>query len=148
MARNKALEGVVTEPAWRSKPSHYLVAQDDEMIPPPAQRMMAKRAGAQVAEAPASVPVVHHARFLLVYGCSLVNDGVAGCIHHPSRLLSLSWRRCGRGAGSRSSCWQLSIRSHLPHFWKVSPYPNGATTCVVELRFPQTICETASPDEL
>lgn len=50
----EALDGVVTEPAWRSKPSHYLVAQDDQMIPPPAQRMMAKRAGAQVTEAPGS----------------------------------------------------------------------------------------------
>jgi pimeloyl-ACP methyl ester carboxylesterase len=50
----EALQGVVTEPAWRSKPSHYLVATDDGMIPPPAQRMMAKRAGAQVTEAQGS----------------------------------------------------------------------------------------------
>ena len=33
-----ALGGAVTEPAWRSKPSWYLVATDDRMIPPPAQR--------------------------------------------------------------------------------------------------------------
>ena len=37
-------------PAWRSKPSWYLVASDDRMIPPPAQRFMAERAGATVAE--------------------------------------------------------------------------------------------------
>ena len=31
-----ALDGAVTEPAWKSKPSWYLVATDDKMIPPPA----------------------------------------------------------------------------------------------------------------
>jgi pimeloyl-ACP methyl ester carboxylesterase len=46
----KALGGKVTVPAWKSKPSYYLVASDDHMIPPPAQRAMAKRAGAQVVE--------------------------------------------------------------------------------------------------
>jgi pimeloyl-ACP methyl ester carboxylesterase len=45
-----ALNGAVTEPAWRSKPSWYLVSKDDKMIPPPAQRIMAKRAGATVTE--------------------------------------------------------------------------------------------------
>ena len=49
-----ALAGAVSEPAWRKKPSWYLVATDDRMIPPPAQRAMAERAGATVAEAPAS----------------------------------------------------------------------------------------------
>jgi pimeloyl-ACP methyl ester carboxylesterase len=46
-----ALNGVITEPAWRSKPSWYLVATDDRMIPPPAQQAMSKRAGATVVEA-------------------------------------------------------------------------------------------------
>jgi pimeloyl-ACP methyl ester carboxylesterase len=45
-----ALAGVVTEPAWRSKPTHYLVATADKMIPPPAQRAMAGRAQARVTE--------------------------------------------------------------------------------------------------
>ena len=49
-----ALAGTVSEPAWRSKPSWYLVATDDRMIPPPAQRAMAERAGANVSEAPGS----------------------------------------------------------------------------------------------
>jgi pimeloyl-ACP methyl ester carboxylesterase len=49
-----ALAGAVSEPAWRSKPSWYLVATDDRMIPPPAQRAMAERAGAAVTEAPGS----------------------------------------------------------------------------------------------
>jgi pimeloyl-ACP methyl ester carboxylesterase len=46
-----ALAGAVSDPAWRSKPSWYLVATDDRMIPPPAQRAMAERAGATVTEA-------------------------------------------------------------------------------------------------
>jgi pimeloyl-ACP methyl ester carboxylesterase len=45
-----ALQGVVSEPAWRSKPSWYLVATDDKMIPPDAQRAMSKRAGSTVVE--------------------------------------------------------------------------------------------------
>jgi pimeloyl-ACP methyl ester carboxylesterase len=49
-----ALAGAVSEPAWRQKPSWYLVATDDRMIPPPAQRAMAERAGATVTETPAS----------------------------------------------------------------------------------------------
>jgi len=50
----EALAGTITEPAWRTKPSWYLVATDDRMIPPDAQRAMAKRAGAQVSEVRAS----------------------------------------------------------------------------------------------
>lgn len=46
----EALAGKVTQPAWKSKPTYYLVASDDHMIPPPAQRAMAERAGATVAE--------------------------------------------------------------------------------------------------
>ena len=46
----EALAGAITEPAWRSKPSWYLVTADDRMIPADAQRMMAKRAGATVSE--------------------------------------------------------------------------------------------------
>ena len=49
-----ALNGKVTDPAWRSKPSWYLVASDDRMIPPPAQRAMAARAGSTTTEAPGS----------------------------------------------------------------------------------------------
>ncbi len=45
-----ALSGAITEPAWKTKPSWYLIATEDKMIPPPAQRFMAERAGATVAE--------------------------------------------------------------------------------------------------
>ena len=46
----EALGGTVTQPAWRAKPSWYLVATDDKMIPPAAQRAMSKRAGSTVVE--------------------------------------------------------------------------------------------------
>jgi pimeloyl-ACP methyl ester carboxylesterase len=45
-----ALSGTISEPAWRTKPSWYLVATDDRMIPPPAQRFMSQRAGSTVVE--------------------------------------------------------------------------------------------------
>jgi pimeloyl-ACP methyl ester carboxylesterase len=45
-----ALNGAVTEPAWRVKPSWYLVSTDDRMIPPDAQRAMSNRAGSTVVE--------------------------------------------------------------------------------------------------
>jgi pimeloyl-ACP methyl ester carboxylesterase len=45
-----ALSGTISEPAWRSKPSWYLVATEDRMIPPPAQREMSARAGSTVVE--------------------------------------------------------------------------------------------------
>jgi pimeloyl-ACP methyl ester carboxylesterase len=50
----RALEGAVSEPAWKSKPSWYLVATDDRMIPPPAQQFMSKRAGSTVVESKGS----------------------------------------------------------------------------------------------
>jgi pimeloyl-ACP methyl ester carboxylesterase len=49
-----ALGGSITEPAWRVKPSWYLIATDDRMIPPPAQRVMSERAGSTVVEAAGS----------------------------------------------------------------------------------------------
>src|SRR3954469_17885726 len=49
-----ALGGAITEPAWKTKPSWYLVVTDDRMIPPPAQRLMSERAGSTVVEVPGS----------------------------------------------------------------------------------------------
>ena len=46
----EALNGTISEPAWKTKPSWYLVVTEDQMIPAPAQRFMAKRAGSQVSE--------------------------------------------------------------------------------------------------
>jgi len=46
----EALAGTVSEAAWRTKPSWYLVSTEDKMIPPAAQRAMSKRAGSTVVE--------------------------------------------------------------------------------------------------
>ena len=46
----EALNGTISHAAWRAKPSWYLVATEDKMIPPPAQRFMAGRAGSTVVE--------------------------------------------------------------------------------------------------
>ena len=49
-----ALGGTISEPAWRNKPSWYLLTTEDRMIPPEAQQMMSGRAGATVEEVAAS----------------------------------------------------------------------------------------------
>src|SRR6266478_3428011 len=49
-----ALSGTISEAAWRTKPSWYLIATQDKMIPPPAQRFMSERAGSTVVEAAGS----------------------------------------------------------------------------------------------
>ncbi len=46
----EAQGGTISEPAWKTRPSWYLVTIDDKMIPPPAQRFMSKRAGSTVVE--------------------------------------------------------------------------------------------------
>src|SRR5438105_7468665 len=46
----EALSGTINEPAWRTKPSWYLLVTEDKMIPPAAQRFMSQRAGATVEE--------------------------------------------------------------------------------------------------
>ena len=49
-----ALGGPVTDPAWRTKPSWYMVTTEDRMIFPPAQRTMSQRAASTVVEVAAS----------------------------------------------------------------------------------------------
>ena len=49
-----ALGGTISDPAWRNKPSWYLLTTEDRMIPPPAQQMMSGRAGSTVEEVAAS----------------------------------------------------------------------------------------------
>jgi pimeloyl-ACP methyl ester carboxylesterase len=56
-----AFTDVMGAPAWRSLPSWYLVAQNDEAIPPEAERQFATRMGATTVEAPSShVAMVSH----------------------------------------------------------------------------------------
>jgi pimeloyl-ACP methyl ester carboxylesterase len=56
-----AFEDVMGVPAWKSLPSWYLVAQNDEAIPPDAERQFAQRMGATTVEIPSShVAMVSH----------------------------------------------------------------------------------------
>jgi pimeloyl-ACP methyl ester carboxylesterase len=50
----EALNGVITEPAWKNKKSWYMIATTDKMIPPAAQHFMAERANATIVEAAGS----------------------------------------------------------------------------------------------
>jgi pimeloyl-ACP methyl ester carboxylesterase len=70
----EALNGEIGEPAWRSKPSWYLVATEDRMIPPPAQRTMAERAGSEIVEEAGS-----HSIYVSK------PDATAGLIKHAAR---------------------------------------------------------------
>ena len=77
-----ALAGVVTEPAWKNKPSWYLIPTEDRMIPPPAQRFMSERAGATVVEVPGSHSVYVSRP-----------DAVASLIRDASQKLTLTGTR-------------------------------------------------------
>jgi hypothetical protein len=49
-----ALGGTISEAAWKAKPSWYLLTTEDRMLPPDAERLMSKRAGATVVEVKSS----------------------------------------------------------------------------------------------
>ena len=74
----EALSGAISQPAWKTKPSWYLVSTEDRMIPPDAQRAMSKRAGSTWSRSRAATP--------------------STCRSHRLSLLS-SRRPQGRGAG-------------------------------------------------
>lgn len=50
----EAVNGAITDPAWKHKPAWYLIATTDKMIPPAAQQFMAERAKASISESPGS----------------------------------------------------------------------------------------------
>ena len=72
----EALNGAISDPAWRHKPSWYLITTEDRMIPPAAQQKMAERAGATTSKRPGSHAVyISHP------------DAVAGLIAQAARSL-------------------------------------------------------------
>ena len=73
---------VMGAPAWKSRPSWYLVAQNDEAIPPDAERMFASRMGATTVEVPAShVAMVSHPHEVT----ELIRAAVETCTAAPAR---------------------------------------------------------------
>jgi pimeloyl-ACP methyl ester carboxylesterase len=77
----EALSGTVTKPAWKTKPSWYLVATDDKMIPPPAQHFMSKRAGSTVVEAKGSHAVYVSKPEAVAALIKKAADGVRSALH-------------------------------------------------------------------
>ena len=105
----EALNGAISQPAWKTKPSWYLVATDDRMIPPLAQRLMSQRAGATVVEVSGS-----HSVYVSQ------PDAVAGLIAKAAKASNRAvclrsadtWRR-GSRAGPRddaSPWWPAGCR--------------------------------------
>ena len=75
---SSAFADVMGVPAWRSLPSWYLVATEDEAIPPPAEQMFAKRMGATTIEVPSShVAMVSHPKDVIRL-IEMATDGVNG----------------------------------------------------------------------
>jgi len=78
----QAFAGAVRQPAWKSKPSWYLVSTEDKMIPPDAQRAMSKRAGSKVVETKGSHAVyVSHPDAV----ASLIEEAALGSVSTGSR---------------------------------------------------------------
>jgi pimeloyl-ACP methyl ester carboxylesterase len=86
----QALSGAIDEPAWRTKPSWYLVPTEDKMIPPDAQRAMSKRAGSTVVEVKGShaVYVSQPQAVALLIEKAARGALVAGNEHAPAGALS------------------------------------------------------------
>ena len=77
-----ALNATVGEPAWKTKPSWYLLTTDDKMIPPEAQRQMAKRAGAMIVEVKSSHSVfVSHPQAVATVIEKAAKDAVLAAAH-------------------------------------------------------------------
>ena len=98
-----ALGGPVTEPAWRTKPSWYMVTTEDRMIPPAAQRTMSQRAGSTVVEVAASHSV-YVSQPDAVAG--LIKQAVSAVaaqryIAAPVSMAQITTRHPGRGCGVR-----------------------------------------------
>lgn len=99
--------GAITDPAWRTKPSWYLVATEDRMIPPPAQHAMAERVGATLSEVAASHSVYLSQPETVA---TLIAQAAAGAAERqaprqtPSRPLTVATApRPGRGQGSATT---------------------------------------------
>jgi len=77
----QAFAGKISQPAWKSKPSWYLVSTEDKMIPPDAQRAMSKRAGSKVIETKGSHAVyISHPDAV----ASLIEEAAVGSVSKAS----------------------------------------------------------------
>lgn len=82
--REAALNGVIGEPAWKTRPNRYLIAADGKMIPLPVQRFMSRRAGSTVVEVGGS-----HAIYMSQ------PDAVAALVEEPQKECEYPKRNLG-----------------------------------------------------
>jgi hypothetical protein len=133
-----ALGGSISEPAWQIKPSWYLVATEDRMIPPPAQRAMSGRAGSTVVEVAGS-----HAIYLSQQAAvaALIEQAAAAAAagQQPpsgevSAMLLQAWvaeRRNERAAAQDASrrALELAGRIGIAETAPSSPWPDSRDSC-------------------
>ena len=117
----EALSGKISEPAWQSKPSWYLIATEDRMIPPPAQREMSARAGSTVQEAAGShaiyVSQPEAVAEIIEKAASEGDVGHALSIALGEAREHLSRAPWARAARAPAGCWS---HSHVPAWQHLS----------------------------
>jgi pimeloyl-ACP methyl ester carboxylesterase len=87
----EALSGQITEPAWKTKPSWYLLVTDDRMIPIAAQRFMCERAGSKATEVPGN-HAIYVSNPQSARGCNdYPSGGKRGVCGSLGRLSYRSW---------------------------------------------------------
>ena len=111
----EALTGAVTDPAWKSKPSYYLVASEDRMIPPAAQRMMAGRAGSTVTETAGSHAVYDRSPNLSLHSSSRLRQ--ASERGHVSPEAPIGAWVYGMAVSLRSKPRRAKARAGRPRRW-------------------------------
>ena len=116
----EALGGEITQPAWRKKPSWYLITTEDKMIPPDAQRAMSKRAGSTVVQVKSShavyvshPQVVAHLIEQAARGALATTNGKPKKVNWPQSRRTAKVIRAGGGFigtfGTRESSARLEI---------------------------------------
>jgi pimeloyl-ACP methyl ester carboxylesterase len=130
-----ALGGAITQPAWRSKPSWYLVATNDRMIPPDAQRAMSKRAGSTVVEVEGSHAVYVSQPQAVASDCRPPAKGArrsASVVATGSALL----RRCGHS--TRVAVGAIGGEGWRHHVWRgrLAIAERGGPSSVIDNRQP------------
>jgi hypothetical protein len=112
-----AVGGTISEAAWKAKPTWYLLTTDDRMLPPDAQRLMSKRAGATVVEVKSSHAVyLSHPQEV----AHIIEESSERCLGGGERRRTEcccrlgskyhKWIRRGGGFAARDSC----LRNSLP----------------------------------
>src|ERR1700681_838165 len=125
-----ALNGTIGEPAWKAKPSWYLLTTEDKMIPPDAQRQMAKRAGAMIVEVKSSHSVfVSHPQAV----ATLIEKAAQGALGVAAR--SLVERAAENFPRGNSPAHLDSVTRNEHSVFQEGQQPNGSPATLAALGF-------------